>query len=192
MKAAMIASMAFIAATGAWSASAFAAGSSDGVAAAADHARLVTTDELQSIYGNRSWIWKDGAGYFRVSKREFTSWVNSGSKATYADGLWFLTDQGRLCFRATWNSVSGSSKALKCFEHRTDGRHIYQRKVPDGTWYVFSHRPAAPGDEIRKLKLGDHVSPHYRRNKRYVTEHAPRQDCSASGTSPLLCRLFGR
>ncbi|WP_171892224.1 DUF995 domain-containing protein [Mesorhizobium erdmanii] len=188
----VVAALTFFVAAGASSVSSVAAGPSDESASAAERARVLTTNELHSLYGNRSWMWKDGAAYFKVSKREFTSSVNSGLKASYADGVWFLTDQGRLCFRATWTAVGGSSISLKCFEHRTDGKNIYQRKVPDGTWYVFSHRPIARDDEITKLKVGDHVSARYRRNKRFVTENAPTPKCSTNGTVPLLCHLFGR
>lgn len=52
----------------------------------------------------------------------------------------------------------GDSNAVTCFEHRQSGKVLYQRKLPDGDWYVFrsSHRNSA--DEFMKLKYGDDVS----------------------------------
>ena len=34
-------------------------------------ARPLSTEELYRLYHGRSWIWRDGAGYFQVSKRQF-------------------------------------------------------------------------------------------------------------------------
>lgn len=132
--------------------------------------RPLTTNELLKIYSNRSWMWKDGAGYFRVSGRQFTAWTKNGKDASYALGRWFLTDPGRACFRATWHAASGNAEALTCFEHRTDGATISQRRLPDGEWYVFSHKPPQAGDEILKLKLGDRVAPRYEQNKRRLSK----------------------
>ncbi len=167
------------------------AASKDPVAASAERGRAMTTDELYKLYRNRSWIWNDGAGHFRVSKREFTAFTKSGAAGSYADGIWFLTDAGKLCFRAAWNAVDGSSKALTCFEHRTNGGNIYQRRLPDGDWYVFSHRTPEAWDEIRKLKRGDHVRKNYLANKSYVDARAAKT-CSAGQGGTLICRLLRR
>ena len=87
----------------------------------AKETRLLTTDELYRIYSNRSWIWDDGAGYFQVAGRKFTAFTGSGRTGSYAEGRWFLTSEGRACFRATWFAAAGNAPALTCFEHRTDG-----------------------------------------------------------------------
>lgn len=128
-------------------------------------ARPLTTDELYGIFANRTWIWEDGAGYFEVAARRFTAFTKSGRSGSYAEGRWFLTDPGRACFRATWFAADGKAKAVTCFEHKTDGRTISQRRLPDGEWYVFSHLPPQRGDEILKLKAGNHVAATYKRNK---------------------------
>jgi hypothetical protein len=152
----------------------------DEIGAAAAKGRVLTVKELNSIYEGRSWRWTDGAGYFGAPNRVFTAWLNKGAKATYADGSWSVSDQGRLCYRATWHALTAKSMAFNntastCFEHRTDDKIIYQRMSPKGKWYVFSHIPALPADEVQKLQPGDHVSEDYKTNKRYVAEHARRQ-----------------
>ena len=127
--------------------------------------RPLTTDELYAIYANRTWMWEDGAGYFQVAGRRFTAFSKSGPNGSYAEGRWFLTNPGRTCFSATWFAADGNAKAVTCFDHRTDGRTISQRRLPDGEWYVFSHLPSQRGDEILKLKAGNRVAAGYERNK---------------------------
>jgi hypothetical protein len=143
----------------------------DQVAADAAKGRALTTKELDSIYQDRSWRWSNGAAYFRAQNRMFIASVDKGAQASYAEGSWSVSDQGRLCFTATWHGLGGQRTASTCFEHRTDDKNIYQRKLPDATWYVFSHLPALPDDEIQKLQPGDQVSEDYRTNKRYLAEH---------------------
>ena len=151
------------------------ANAADEIAAAAQAGRILKADELSAIYRDRSWVWKDGAGYFKAANREFIAWVNDGAASSYADGSWSLTDKGRLCFRATWRAVGGSKNVETCFDHRVDDQNIYQRKLPNGKWEIFSHLPPNPDDEVQKLKLGDEVSENYQRNKLYVTENTPKR-----------------
>lgn len=136
----------------------------------AKETRLLTTDELYRIYSNRSWIWDDGAGYFQVAGRKFTAFTGSGRTGSYAEGRWFLTSEGRACFRATWFAAAGNAPALTCFEHRTDGSTISQRRLPDGEWYIFAHDPPQAGDEILKLKTGDRVAKGSARNRLALSE----------------------
>ncbi|WP_348631675.1 DUF995 domain-containing protein [Mesorhizobium sp. M7A.F.Ca.CA.002.09.1.1] len=44
-------------------------------------------------------------------------------------------------------TVPGVKGSMTCFEHRQAGKVIYQRKAPDGDWYVF-----------KRLKHGDYVT----------------------------------
>jgi uncharacterized protein DUF995 len=147
----------------------------DQIAAAAAKGRVLTAKELNSIYEDRTWPWKDGASYYGAQNRVFRYWFNRGAKATYGEGTWSVSDRGRLCFRVTWHGLGGDGTTSKCSEHRTDDKNIYQRPLPNGKWYVFSHLPVTPGDEIQKLQPGDHVSEDYQTNKRYVAEHVSRK-----------------
>jgi len=124
--------------------------------------------EMHRIYGNRTWIWDDGAGFLDARTRTFVAWTGSGANASYADGNWFMTETGNLCFRANWAAIDGDGMAATCFEHRTDGSRIFQRRQPDGEWYVFANSPIQPDDEIRKLRPGDAVFSRYERNKAEV------------------------
>lgn len=140
------------------------------VAIAAARARPMTVTDLLQVYEGRTWRWSDGAAYFDPSRRAFESWVRSGPSASYADGAWFLTDTGRMCFRAIWVSVEGSADALTCFDHRIDGERMFQRRAPDGDWYVFAHRPPQAGDEILKFRPGDSVYGNLARNREIVRD----------------------
>lgn len=125
----------------------------------------LTIDELWHMYHNRSWVWSDGAGYFLNTERVFMAYTGSGADAAYAEGTWFLGEQGKLCFRATWVGGDDADEELSCFSHWKDGDVIYQRPLPDGDWYVFKSDPVKSSDEIRKLLPGDYVSQGFERNK---------------------------
>ena len=111
--------------------------------------------ELLHLYGGRSWDWGDGAGYFATdAARSFTAY----SGDTKAVGHWSITDRGRLCFSAVWKSPTSAVPAQTCFLHVAVNGTIYQRKLPDGAWYIFRHARPAPSDEARKLVLKNLVS----------------------------------
>lgn len=120
-------------------------------------ARPLTSDEVYQHYNSRSWLWSAGAGYFSVKKRQFTAYSREGSSPSYATGRWFITSPGKLCFRATWHAQSGSAPAVTCFGHREINGVIYQKREPNGEWYVFRGVPARRSDEWAKLRRGDYV-----------------------------------
>lgn len=144
------------------------------VARAAMAAEPLSIRAMGRIYGNRTWNWDDGAGYMDARSRTFVAWTGSGANASYADGNWFMTETGKLCFRANWAATSGDGMAATCFEHRTDGARIFQRRQPDGEWYVFADSPIRPDDEINKLRPGDAVFSLYERNKAEVARRRGR------------------
>jgi len=124
----------------------------------AQTARPLTTNEVYQLYGNHSWIWKAGAGFFGVKKREFAAWSREGGSPSYGVGRWFITSPGKLCFRATWHAADGSAPAVTCFSHREKDGVIYQKREPAGEWYVFRSAPARKSDEYAKLRRGDYVA----------------------------------
>jgi hypothetical protein len=140
----------------------------DPIADDAAKARPLTAKELASMYEGRTWLWDDGAAYFAAPNRAFIAWAGNGAKATYAEGSWSVSDQGRLCSNATWHGRQGNGQSTICWETRSDEKTIYQRKLPDGKWYILSHLPALVDDGIQKLQPGDHVSEDYQKNKRYI------------------------
>lgn len=139
------------------------------LAIAALSGRVLTEPELNKIYSGRTWHWKTGAAYFKPNQR-FVAWVKGGAETTYAEGSWSVSNNGQMCIRATWHSLSADTKTFTCYVHRT-GDAIYQREVPRGNWYLFSHIPPRAGDEIRRIENGDHVSAAYAKAKRYVIKH---------------------
>jgi hypothetical protein len=125
---------------------------------AAESAAPLTTEEVYQLYSNRSWLWNDGSGYFPAKQRRFIAWTGRGSTGSYAVGRWFLTDPGKLCFKAKWHAKSGATSALTCFSHRKKGGVVFQKREPDGEWYVFKNTPAKAGDEYGKVRRGNYVS----------------------------------
>ena len=114
--------------------------------------------ELYRIYGDRTWTWDTGGGRFIEDGRRFVAWVNDKGKQSFAEGKWVVDDLGQLCMRATWTNAEGAARASTCFGHRKIGNTIYQRRQPNGNWYVFRHSSVHQDDEFRKLVAADTVS----------------------------------
>ncbi|MEF0944202.1 DUF995 domain-containing protein [Rhizobium sp. BR 362] len=122
----------------------------------------LTAEDVFRLYYNRTWIWKDGAGYFAAKGREFKAWSGEGT-GSYGTGRWFVTDQGKLCFRATWYAKTGHALAVTCFSHRKRGNIVFQKREPGGDWYPFKTTPANADDEYGKIKPGDYALAGYNR-----------------------------
>ncbi|RFC00125.1 hypothetical protein B5K11_00075 [Rhizobium leguminosarum bv. trifolii] len=114
--------------------------------------------ELYRIYGDKTWVWNTGGGRFSDDGRRFVAWVNDKGKQSFAEGKWVVDDLGQLCMRATWTNAEGAARASTCFGHRKIGSTIYQRRQPDGNWYVFRHASVRGDDEFLKLVSMDSVS----------------------------------
>ncbi|MBB2751609.1 UNVERIFIED_ORG: hypothetical protein GGI57_002291 [Rhizobium aethiopicum] len=114
--------------------------------------------ELYRIYGDKTWVWNTGGGRFSDDGRRFVAWVNDKGKQSFAEGKWVVDDLGQLCMRATWTNAEGAARASTCFGHRKIGNTIYQRRQPDGNWYVFRHASVRGDDEFLKLVSMDSVS----------------------------------
>lgn len=114
--------------------------------------------ELYTLYHDKSWQWADGAGRMDSVDRRFTGWVDGDKGKSWAEGRWLITDSGRMCLKANWHSDQGVVPAQTCFAHRAGDGTIYQKKEPDGGWYVFRHVEGRDDDEARKLVSADLVS----------------------------------
>jgi uncharacterized protein DUF995 len=161
------------------------ASAEDQIASDAAKGRPLTAKELNAIYQDKTLPWDNGAGYFATAKRVFTAWYGNENKPTYAEGSWSVNDQGQLCYSALWHTVEGQGPAKTCYEHRSSDREIYARKLPEGKWYLFSHLPAQPEDEIEKLQPGDHASEGYQKNKHYIAEQKEQIASEATKGRPL-------
>lgn len=120
-------------------------------------AKPLSAPELLQLFGDKTWKWGEGGGYFDLDRRVFRARTFGDSGESTAKGKWRITDTGKLCFRATWNSPGGKASADTCFQHVLLDGDIYQRKLPDGGWYVFKHAKADPADEFNKLVRKDLV-----------------------------------
>ncbi|CAN7700621.1 DUF995 domain-containing protein [Rhizobium rhizogenes] len=121
-------------------------------------ARPMTAGELYVFYRDKTWQWADGAGRMQDADRRFFAWVDGAGGQSWAEGRWTVTDTGRLCFVAAWHATNGKFPAKTCFVHQISNGTIYQRREPNGAWFVFRHAVAQKADEAEKLVADDLVS----------------------------------
>lgn len=124
----------------------------------------LTAQELRKIYSDKTWQWTAGGVRFIGKDRRMIAFSEKPGKATFAEGTWTLDDDGRLCLVAVWVTKEGSGPANTCFRHVRDRGTIYQRREPDGNWYIFKTYIPKPGDA--KLLKEDTVSPNMDRLKK--------------------------
>nr|WP_273793268.1 DUF995 domain-containing protein [Brucella anthropi] len=131
-------------------------GASAGAASAAndglpDGARVMTPAEIYVLYRDKNWQWADGAGRMESQNRRFTARVDGDKGKAWAEGRWRITWSGQMCFDAKWHLAQGVFPNKTCFSHRVVDGTIYQKREPDGDWYVFRHAGGNKDDEARKL-----------------------------------------
>lgn len=127
--------------------------------------RPLTAVELFTLVKGRSWQWSDGAGRFSDEGRLFTAFTRSKYGATYGEGRFRLTDDGRLCLIAVWHGIGGAGDATTCFQHKQADGVIYQRREDGGDWYPFQHTPLRETDEYAKFTNEDLVSQEFAKIK---------------------------
>lgn len=121
-------------------------------------ARAMTALELYKLYRDKSWRWENGAGMMTDVNRRFSAWSDGEKGKTWAEGRWVITETGLLCLKATWHTDKGAFPAKTCFSHRVASGAIYQKREPNGRWYVFRHATPRKEDEASKLVATDLVS----------------------------------
>jgi len=122
-----------------------------------ERAERVAPRDVGALFAGKSWIWKDGAAYFQAGPRRFMATVG-GDKVSTGEGRWTVSKTGVLCLVGRWGTKGHSAPARTCFDHRQVGKALYQRKLPDGAWYVLRSDPPAAGDEINKIREGNAVA----------------------------------
>lgn len=118
----------------------------------------LTAKELRSLYADRTWVWNTGGGRFNAQDARFVAYVRDKGAESYGLGRWDVDDNGKLCIRAKWYAADGAGGSATCFGHIRIGQTVYQRRYPNGHWYVFRHAREKPGDEVGKLIAADSVS----------------------------------
>lgn len=127
------------------------------------HTTPLAAQEVRALYSDKTWQWEAGGGRFMAKNREFIAYSEKGGVPTIAKGRWEVTDRGRLCMVATWITKEGQSKARSCFKLVRDRGTIYQRREPDGKWYILRTFKPKPDDEFHKLVAEDTITPNIKR-----------------------------
>jgi hypothetical protein len=132
----------------------------------------VAAHELRQIYSDKTWRRSGGGARFIGEGRRLIAFSGKPGKTTFAEGRWKIDNDGRLCLVAVWVTQEGSAPANTCFQHVRDRGTIYQRREPDGDWYIFKTYRPKPEDEYAKLVDEDTVSPNMDRLKKSLTVSA--------------------
>lgn len=115
-------------------------------------------NSIYKLYRNRTWIWSNGAAYFKPNGA-FFAYTNGEKGANYATGKWRSLRKGKMCFKATWVSEKSKEKHASCFQHyygKNEKKSIInQRHLPSGHWYIFKHNNSHTEDEFNKLILSN-------------------------------------
>lgn len=121
--------------------------------------RPMTRAEIGRLYAGRTWVWRDGAGYFAANGR-FRAAVSktAGAPVARASGTWLTAHGGRMCYAGLWRTGPKAGYDRTCFVHRIDGETIFQKREPSGVWYTFHQTPPLEGEEFGKIVRGDRVS----------------------------------
>jgi hypothetical protein len=114
--------------------------------------RPLTKKEIVDLYEGKSWLWEKGVGFF-AAKGQFNAFSGDGKDRSTVAGNWEALDDGRLCFSGVWTAKNWRRFARTCFAHKIKDGHIYQRRLPQGQWYIFRHEPSQEGDQ--KIVAGD-------------------------------------
>ncbi|KAB2684213.1 DUF995 domain-containing protein [Brucella tritici] len=122
-------------------------------------ARVMTPAELYVLYRDKNWQWADGAGRMESQNRRFTARVDGDKGKAWAEGRWRITWSGQMCFDAKWHLDQGVFPNKTCFSHRIADGTIYQKREPDGVWYIFRHAGGNKDDEARKLVSIETITP---------------------------------
>lgn len=118
--------------------------------------RPLSQSELRAIYANKSWFWKDGVAYFAGSGR-FEARTGSKKSPNTVKGGWAAYKNGKICFSGDWKTGEWKSFDSTCFLHKMVDGHIYQKRMPEGDWYIFKHAKTRKTDEYRKVVVGNYV-----------------------------------
>jgi len=117
-------------------------------------AKLLTESQLYLLYKNKTWVWPRGGGFF-AGDGTLKAWSAADGAASYATGRWWVNGVGAMCMQAHWHWSNGVMNKRDCFDHQSHRGVIYQKRDPDGSWYIFKSSPVGTEDEINKLREGD-------------------------------------
>lgn len=105
--------------------------------------------EVHAMYGGKTWVWDEGAGYF-APDGSFQAWTQDREYGLmHATGRWSVEVGGQLCYSARWFYQDTSSTSEDCFAHRTANGRILQRDERElGGWYVFGSSDLREGNLV--------------------------------------------
>ena len=102
-------------------------------------------------YAGNTWNWSQGAAYWRSDGVFQATW----KKRSMAEGKWYVTTKGTLCYEARWtgpndDGVVGSDDLKRCWKHvRAKDGQIWQKSHDKNEWYRLNPDKVVSGNAIR-------------------------------------------
>ncbi|MDW3222179.1 MAG: DUF995 domain-containing protein [Paracoccaceae bacterium] len=118
---------------------------------------------IQTYLGN-TWNWSRGGSYWGGGGAFQAVWTSEkdGNKS-YADGKWYVTSKGTLCYEAVWeweNKDEADKLEKICWRHVVDKEgQVWQRNHEKEEWYK-------PGPE--KITAGNTIKADYKKYRKAV------------------------
>lgn len=101
-------------------------------------------------YNGNTWIWSEGASYW--GKKGVFQAVWKGN--SYAEGTWYVTNKGTLCYDAQWSwtedGARTSEQFKRCWQHVVDAEgNLWQRHHEKEDWYKPNNDKVKRGNKLK-------------------------------------------
>ena len=115
---------------------------------------------IHKIYNGNTWEWRTGASYWGKKGVFQATWKGE----SYADGKWYVTNKGTLCYDAVWtfkdDGVVQTEQLENCWQHVVDADgQLWKRSHEKEDW----HKP-----DFKDVKRGNQLKAEHKKIKKTV------------------------
>lgn len=115
-----------------------------------DRETPVSKETVLKIYAGKTWVWSAGGSYWAKDGSFLAIW----NRKRVAVGTWHATNDGNLCYDATWHEAEHSpgDDLKRCWRHVVDSQGtLWKQDVKNQEWYM-------PEKEFQiRLKTGNRI-----------------------------------
>ncbi|WP_298912551.1 DUF995 domain-containing protein [uncultured Roseobacter sp.] len=110
--------------------------------------------QIIAKYLGNTWNWSQGGSYWGSGGKFQAVWTNEENQSkSYADGKWYVTNKGTLCYEAVWEWKEKNEPdevRKNCWRHVVDKQgRLWQRHHEKEDWYRPSPEKLSSGNAIK-------------------------------------------